>query len=269
MPRGTTAIGGARASRCAILTGIGTVRQDGGPAAHRAFGRDVAAARAGSSSTGAVDAAGSCVLRARAMVRSSSRPGRATRYGHQAVEVLALPDADGRVDLVALMQALGAREINELHVEAGGRLERRTAGGGRRRRAGALPGACPAGRPGAGASPVSGRHRRLSERIGLAIQDVKSFGDDSRVPRAPAQRGVLMFTGMVQAMGRVTAATASGDGLRVAIDMAAIGSTVSASATARRQPLLPDGRPRRRASPSSTSRRDALLRDGRSIARAT
>ena len=38
------------------------------------------------------------------------------------VEVLALPDADGRVDLAALMQALGARGINELHVEAGGKL---------------------------------------------------------------------------------------------------------------------------------------------------
>ncbi len=36
--------------------------------------------------------------------------------------MLALPDADGRVDLVALMRALGARGINELHVEAGGKL---------------------------------------------------------------------------------------------------------------------------------------------------
>ena len=38
------------------------------------------------------------------------------------VEVLALPDADGRVDLAALMRELGARGINELHVEAGGKL---------------------------------------------------------------------------------------------------------------------------------------------------
>ena len=34
----------------------------------------------------------------------------------------ALPDADGRVDLAALLRALGERGINELHVEAGAKL---------------------------------------------------------------------------------------------------------------------------------------------------
>ncbi len=33
-----------------------------------------------------------------------------------------LPDRDGRIDLAAMMSALAAEEINELHVEAGARL---------------------------------------------------------------------------------------------------------------------------------------------------
>ena len=33
-----------------------------------------------------------------------------------------LPDANGKVDLAAMMFDLGRREINELHVEAGGKL---------------------------------------------------------------------------------------------------------------------------------------------------
>jgi len=37
-------------------------------------------------------------------------------------EIIVLPNARGKVDLPALMQELGRREINELHVEAGARL---------------------------------------------------------------------------------------------------------------------------------------------------
>ncbi len=38
------------------------------------------------------------------------------------VEVLSLPDQDGRIDLHALLRELGTRKINELHLEAGARL---------------------------------------------------------------------------------------------------------------------------------------------------
>jgi diaminohydroxyphosphoribosylaminopyrimidine deaminase / 5-amino-6-(5-phosphoribosylamino)uracil reductase len=37
-------------------------------------------------------------------------------------DVIALPDANGKVDLAAMMNELGKREINELHVEAGYKL---------------------------------------------------------------------------------------------------------------------------------------------------
>ena len=38
------------------------------------------------------------------------------------VRVLTLPDRNGRIDLAAMMAALAAEGINELHVEAGARL---------------------------------------------------------------------------------------------------------------------------------------------------
>jgi len=38
------------------------------------------------------------------------------------VEVMSLPDANGRIDLPALMRVLAQREVLELHVEAGAKL---------------------------------------------------------------------------------------------------------------------------------------------------
>jgi diaminohydroxyphosphoribosylaminopyrimidine deaminase / 5-amino-6-(5-phosphoribosylamino)uracil reductase len=38
------------------------------------------------------------------------------------VELLSLPDTNGRIDIHALLKELGARKINELHIEAGARL---------------------------------------------------------------------------------------------------------------------------------------------------
>jgi diaminohydroxyphosphoribosylaminopyrimidine deaminase/5-amino-6-(5-phosphoribosylamino)uracil reductase len=37
-------------------------------------------------------------------------------------DILHLPDANGKVDLSALLKELGRRGVNELHVEGGGRL---------------------------------------------------------------------------------------------------------------------------------------------------
>jgi len=37
-------------------------------------------------------------------------------------EIILLPNASGKVDLPELMRELGRRQINELHVEAGGKL---------------------------------------------------------------------------------------------------------------------------------------------------
>ncbi len=47
---------------------------------------------------------------------------RAQAYEEQGTEVVEMPDSQKRVDLKALLQELGKREINEVHVEAGPRL---------------------------------------------------------------------------------------------------------------------------------------------------
>jgi diaminohydroxyphosphoribosylaminopyrimidine deaminase/5-amino-6-(5-phosphoribosylamino)uracil reductase len=47
---------------------------------------------------------------------------KAAALRERGAEILRLPNADGRVDLPALLQELGRRGINELHVEGGFRL---------------------------------------------------------------------------------------------------------------------------------------------------
>ena len=47
---------------------------------------------------------------------------RAENFESQGVEVIELPGKDGKVDLRALMKELAKREINDVHVEAGARL---------------------------------------------------------------------------------------------------------------------------------------------------
>ncbi len=95
-------------------------------------------------------------------------------------EVLLLPAESGRVDLVALMQHLAAREINELMVEAG-------------------PGLCGAllaaqlldevviyyaphilGSTAQGMFTLPGLEN-MQQRVALQIQDVRAVGDDWRV----------------------------------------------------------------------------------------
>jgi diaminohydroxyphosphoribosylaminopyrimidine deaminase/5-amino-6-(5-phosphoribosylamino)uracil reductase len=56
------------------------------------------------------------------VVCARAMPGKAGELRDRGCEVLELPDAQGKVDLPALLRELAARDINELHVEAGYRL---------------------------------------------------------------------------------------------------------------------------------------------------
>ncbi len=56
------------------------------------------------------------------MVCATIEENNAAALRNAGAEVIALPDANGRVDFAALMQELARREINELHVEAGYKL---------------------------------------------------------------------------------------------------------------------------------------------------
>ena len=105
------------------------------------------------------------------------------------VTTVALPDPDGRVDLVALLRALAKREINEVHVEAGAGLN------------GALLSAalvdelllylapCMIGDPARGIAAIPGGLARLADRIPLEIHDVARIGDDLRVIAFIATKG--------------------------------------------------------------------------------
>lgn len=113
-----------RARACAILTGIGTVLQDN----PRLNVREVATPR--QPKVVVVDskldmpldahvlkAASGCTI-----YTSSTNPSKTEALQALGATVIALPNAHGKVDLAAMLRDLGARGTNELHVEAGFKL---------------------------------------------------------------------------------------------------------------------------------------------------
>jgi len=108
-----------RARACAVLTGVGTVLQDDPELTVRAVTtprqpRRIVVDRHADTPPTARILDGGDALVVTAGPRNDAWPA--------GTETLALPDATGRVDLAALMRALAEREINELHVEAGAKL---------------------------------------------------------------------------------------------------------------------------------------------------
>jgi diaminohydroxyphosphoribosylaminopyrimidine deaminase/5-amino-6-(5-phosphoribosylamino)uracil reductase len=112
-----------RARACAILTGIGTVKADDPQLTVRAVEASRQPRRV------IVDSKLEIALDARVLagasswiVAASANPGKQAALREAGHEVILLPNAAGKVDLPALMRELGRREINELHVEAGSKL---------------------------------------------------------------------------------------------------------------------------------------------------
>jgi diaminohydroxyphosphoribosylaminopyrimidine deaminase/5-amino-6-(5-phosphoribosylamino)uracil reductase len=108
-----------RARACAILTGIGTVRSDDPELTVRAVATSRQPLRV------IVDRNAETRPDARVLADGAAlvvTTGARNPQWPEHVEVLALPDPDGRVDLHAMMQELARRGCNEVHVEAGARL---------------------------------------------------------------------------------------------------------------------------------------------------
>lgn len=112
-----------RARACAILSGIGTVRDDD----PQLNVRGVETARQPLKVV--VDTRLELPLQAKLLhgggvlvATASDDVARAAALREQGAEIVCLPNADGRVNLPALMQELGRRGINEVHVEGGFRL---------------------------------------------------------------------------------------------------------------------------------------------------
>jgi diaminohydroxyphosphoribosylaminopyrimidine deaminase / 5-amino-6-(5-phosphoribosylamino)uracil reductase len=112
-----------RARACAILTGIGTVQEDDPQLTVRAIDtprqpqRIVIDSRLQISPHARVLDGGSTWI-----VAAQADPEKEKMLRDLGHEVIMLPNLDGKVDLSLLMTELGRRQINELHVEAGFKL---------------------------------------------------------------------------------------------------------------------------------------------------
>ncbi|MFA7667090.1 MAG: bifunctional diaminohydroxyphosphoribosylaminopyrimidine deaminase/5-amino-6-(5-phosphoribosylamino)uracil reductase RibD [Burkholderiaceae bacterium] len=112
-----------RARACAVLTGIGTVRDDDPQLTVRAVETERQPLRV------LVDSGLAVPLDARLLAGGNvliacarADPARARALRSRGCEVVELAGAGGRVDLAGLLRELAARGVNELHVEAGHRL---------------------------------------------------------------------------------------------------------------------------------------------------
>ena len=112
-----------RARSCAMLTGIGTVKADDPQLTVRAVAtprqprRIVIDSHLETSPTARIlDGGGTWIVAAAADAEKEA----ALRAA--GAEIILLPNGAGKVDLPQLMQELGRRQVNELHVEAGGKL---------------------------------------------------------------------------------------------------------------------------------------------------
>jgi diaminohydroxyphosphoribosylaminopyrimidine deaminase/5-amino-6-(5-phosphoribosylamino)uracil reductase len=112
-----------RARACAILTGIGTVLEDDPQMTVRAVDtprqpqRIVIDSRLQISPDARILQGGGTLV-----VAAQVDPAREALLRERGAEVLMLPNASGKVDLPALLRELGRRQVNELHVEAGFKL---------------------------------------------------------------------------------------------------------------------------------------------------
>lgn len=112
-----------RARSCAVMTGIGTLRDDD----PRLTARDVETPRQPLRIV--VDSRMEISPRAKVLAGGGSLivaavddAGKRKQLADLGAEVLLLPNAQGKVDLAALARELGRRELNEIHVEAGFKL---------------------------------------------------------------------------------------------------------------------------------------------------
>lgn len=116
----------------------------------------------------------------------SCSDARGAQYRAAGHELLALPGADGQVDLLALLRQLGERGVNEVLVEAGPRLAGAFAAQGLVDEFHVFM----AGRLlGSSARPLlDWPLARMADAPHLQIRDIRAFGDDWRILAVPVAR---------------------------------------------------------------------------------
>jgi diaminohydroxyphosphoribosylaminopyrimidine deaminase / 5-amino-6-(5-phosphoribosylamino)uracil reductase len=169
-----------RARACAVLTGIGTVRDDDPQLTVRWVETERQPIKVIVDSRLQIDLEAKVLKGAPAWIACAvENPGKEAELRDRGCELIRLPNPHGKVDLARLMAELGARGINELHVEAGHRLN------GSMVRAGVVdevlayvaPALLGAGLPMFDLEPPED----LEKRRGLRFTDLERIGPDLRL----------------------------------------------------------------------------------------
>ncbi|HTS23786.1 MAG TPA: bifunctional diaminohydroxyphosphoribosylaminopyrimidine deaminase/5-amino-6-(5-phosphoribosylamino)uracil reductase RibD [Casimicrobiaceae bacterium] len=167
-----------RARACAILTGIGTVRQDDPQLSVRAVETPRQPLKIVIDRRGELPPGARLLASGRVLV-FSAETARATWPSN--VEHVSLPGSDGRVDLAAMMRFLGDREVNEVQVEAGAKLNGALLAAGLVDELLLYVAPCLLGDPARGMFALPSPLGQLAARIPLAIREHERVGDDWRI----------------------------------------------------------------------------------------
>ncbi len=175
-----------RARACAILTGIGTVLHDDPLLSVRAIDTPrqpvkVVVDRNGDLPPTARLLDGGEVIVVTAVAPRASWPDN--------VVTMMVPDADGRIDLPAMLCALAARGINELHVEAGAKLNGALLSAGVVDEILVYLAPCVLGDPARGMFDLPTPIADLSDRVPLEVTSIDAIGSDWRILARPASGG--------------------------------------------------------------------------------
>ena len=167
-----------RARSCAVLTGVGTVLGDDPQLTVRAVATTrqplrVVVDRHADTPPAARVLADSNALIVTAGARNAGWP--------PAIESIALPDEVGRVDLAALLRVLAQRGANEVHVEAGARLNGALLGAGLIDEALIYVAPSVIGDPARGMFELAAPIQSLARRFELEWTSIDRIGDDLRI----------------------------------------------------------------------------------------
>jgi diaminohydroxyphosphoribosylaminopyrimidine deaminase / 5-amino-6-(5-phosphoribosylamino)uracil reductase len=174
-----------RARACAILTGIGTVLHDDPRLSVRAVETPRQPIKVIVDRNGDLPPTARLLDGAEVIVVTAIPPR--TPWPNN-VSVLTLPDADGRIDLPAMLSALSAREINEVHVEAGARLNGALLSAGLVDEILLYLAPCVLGEPARGMFDLPAPIADLADRVALKVSSIDAIGEDWRILARPAHR---------------------------------------------------------------------------------
>jgi diaminohydroxyphosphoribosylaminopyrimidine deaminase/5-amino-6-(5-phosphoribosylamino)uracil reductase len=167
-----------RARACAILTGVGTVRQDDPRLTVRAVATPRQPLKVVVDRHGDLPRTARVLTGGEVMVVTSTKP----RVSFPAnVQVITVPDGDGRIDLRAMAKLLGEREINELHVEAGAKLNGAMLAAGIVDELLLYVAPCLLGDPARGMFALPAPLERLGDRVPLKVRSIDAVGGDWRI----------------------------------------------------------------------------------------